>query len=124
MANNQMPLPSGEDEIITQAQAYEMAGVTRAVLRGCLDRGELRVADRKGARGAARLFRSDVVRLAAEKGWPGAAGTYVLSQRTVEDECARCPRQAEVVALQEARRRDADTIDRLQDALLAATRPR
>ncbi|MCI3153209.1 hypothetical protein ELQ39_15860 [Streptomyces sp. GB4-14] len=118
MTTNQMPLPSGEDEIITQAQAYEMAGITRAVLRGCIDRGELRIADHKGSRGSARLYRSDVLRVADEKGWPGATGAVVPAQPVSGGGCAEC------VRLREGRRRDADTIGRLQDALIAATRQR
>jgi hypothetical protein len=108
MANNQMPLPSGEEEIITQAQAYMLAGVTRAVLRGCIDRGELRMADHHGSRGSARLWRSDVLRLSEEKGWPGAAGAVVPSQAGSGGGCAECARSAE-------------TIRRLRRALAAAT---
>jgi hypothetical protein len=119
MANNQMPLPSGEGEIITQAQAYALAGVTRAVLRGCIDRGELRMADHHGSRGSARLWRSDVLRLAEEKGWPGAAAGGVVAAPAVQGEgCAECAR------LREARRRDADTMERLRDALMTVTAPR
>lgn len=142
MANNQMPLLQGEEEIIQQADAYVMAGITRAVLRGCIDRGELRIADHKGSRGSARLYRSDVVRLMAEKGWPGATGANVPAQQTGGDGC----REHECVALraelrnelrsvqdalqreQEARQRDQealrkveDTNCRLRDAFNAAT---
>lgn len=115
MANNQMPLLNGEEEIITQAEAYEMAGITRAMLRGCLDRGELRTADHKGARGSARLFRADVVRLMAEKGWPGASAGGVLPQQTSAGACSRCS------VLEAEARRSAETIRRLRDALAAAT---
>jgi len=115
MATNQMPLPSGEEEIIQQAQAYRLAGITRAVLRGCIDRGELRIADHNGSRGSARLYRSDVLRLMEEKGWPGAAGAGVPAQAGPGDRCAECAR------LREARAQDGETIRRLRRALAAAT---
>lgn len=110
-----MALLNGEEEIITQAEAYEMAGITRSVLRGCLDRGELRTADRKGARGSVRLFRSDVVRLMAEKGWPGTSAGSALPQQASAGACPRCP------AHEAEARRSAETIRRLRDALAAAT---
>jgi len=113
MANNQMPLPEGEGDIIQQVEAYAMAGVTRAVLRGCIDRGELRIADHLGSRGSARLYRSDVARLMVAKKWPGAAGT--LPAQTAGDECRHCAgAQAENRQLRETNRR-------LRDALAAAT---
>jgi hypothetical protein len=114
MANNQMPLPEGEDEIIQQAEAKRMAGVTRAVLRGCIDRGELRIADHLGSRGSARLYRSDVARLMAERKWPGDAPGVIPAQAAGE-ECRRCAGlQAEIAQLRETNRR-------LRDALAAAT---
>ncbi|MGI5408693.1 hypothetical protein ACQEV9_18105 [Streptomyces chartreusis] len=113
MANNQMPLPQGEDDIIQQSEAYRMAGVTRAVLRGCIDRGELRVADHLGSRGSARLYRSDVARLMAERRWPGE--TVVLPAQAAGDDCRRCcGLEAENAQLRESNRR-------LRDALGAAT---
>lgn len=72
MTNNQPPLPEGDEDIIQQVEAYTMAGITRAMLRGSIDRGELRIADYLGSRGSARLYRSDVVRLMVERKWPGA----------------------------------------------------
>lgn len=115
MANNQPPLPEGDDEIIQQVEAYRMAGVTRAVLRGCLDRGELRIADYMGSRGSARVYRSDVQRLMAEKGWPGQAGTVALPAQATAEDCRQCPGlRAEIGRLQESNRR-------LRDALAAAT---
>lgn len=105
MANNQMPLLEGEDDIIQQAEAYTMAGVTRAVLRGCIDRGELRIADQLGSRGSARVYRSDVARLMMERKWPGAAPVGVPAQAD-GDGCRRCAvLQAELVQLRESHRR-------------------
>jgi hypothetical protein len=115
MANNQMPLLEGEDDIIQQVEAYTMAGVSRAVLRGCIDRGELRIADHLGSRGSARLYRSDLVRLMAERKWPGASPVGVLPTQAVSDECRQCSGLlAEVSRLKESNRR-------LRDALVAAT---
>ncbi|MGW5333607.1 hypothetical protein [Streptomyces bauhiniae] len=115
MANPQVPLPQGEEEIIQQSTAYQLAGITRAVLRGCIDRGELRIADHKGSRGSARLYRGDVVRLAAERGWPGSGSPVVPAQSVSGGGCPECGR------LREARLRDAETIRRLRSALAAAT---
>lgn len=114
MANNQTPRLEGEDEIITQAEAYTMAGISRAVLRGCMDRGELRIADQLGSRGSARLYRSDVARLMAERQWPGGTPGVIPAQAAGE-ECRRCSGlQAEAAQLRESNRR-------LRDALAAAT---
>lgn len=122
MANNQMPLPEGDDDIIQQAEAYTMAGITRAMLRGCIDRGEFRIADYNGSRGSARLYRSDVARLMTEKQWPGAAGAGDVTARSDADRCRECSGlRAEVRSLQEGRVRDGETIRRLRDALNAAT---
>ncbi|MEU6496426.1 hypothetical protein ABZ890_39620 [Streptomyces sp. NPDC046984] len=115
MANNQMRLPQGDEEIIQQAEAYRMAGVTRAVLRGCIDRGELRVADAKGSKGSARLYRAEVLRLMTEKGWAGAKSELAPPSSPGGEECRECTR------LHEARQRDAETIRRLRSALAAAT---
>lgn len=113
MANNQMPLPQGEDEIIQQSEAYKMAGITRAVLRGCIDRGELRIADYLGSRGSARLYRSDVARLMSERRWPGE--TAAVPAQAAGEECHRCHGlAAENAQLRESNRR-------LRDALGAAT---
>ncbi|GAA2446192.1 hypothetical protein [Streptomyces lavendulocolor] len=89
MANNQMALPDGESEIMTQAEAYRLMGVTRAQFRGFLDRGELDPLDHKGTKGAARVARVDVVRLMAQRGL-----TPVPTKRVAIDdgECADCPR--------------------------------
>jgi hypothetical protein len=115
MANNQMPLIEGDEDIIQQVEAYSMAGVSRAVLRGCIDRGELRIADHKGSRGSARLYRSDVLRLASEKGWSTSSGMRAVPTQASGDECRQCSE------LRAARMRDAETIRRLRDALAAAT---
>jgi hypothetical protein len=115
MANDQMHLPHGDEEIIQQVEAYTMAGITRAVLRGCIDRGELRIADHKGSRGSARLYRADVLRLMTEKGWRGPTGAPLLPQQMGGDGCREC------AVMREARQRDAETIRRLRSALAAAT---
>lgn len=115
MTNNQMPLIEGNDDVIQQVEAYTMLGITRAVLRGCIDRGELRIADHRGARNSARLYRSDVVRLAGEKGWTGEAVSRPLPTQSSGDDCRGCSE------LRAARLRDAETIRRLRDALSAAT---
>ncbi|MGW3135931.1 hypothetical protein [Streptomyces sp. NPDC001139] len=105
MANNQMPLIEGDDDIIQQVEAYAMAGVTRAVLRGCIDRGELRIADHLGSRGSARVFRSDVARLMVERKWPGAVSGSVPAQADGEG-CRRCAvLQTEMAQLRESHRR-------------------
>ncbi|MCX4994281.1 hypothetical protein [Streptomyces longwoodensis] len=114
MANNQPALPTGEDEIIQQVQAYTLAGITRAMLRGCIDRGELRIADHNGSRGSARVYRADVLRLMEEKGWRAPAGK-VPAQGAPGGQCVECAR------LREARQQDAETIRRLRRALAAAT---
>ncbi|MFG3276207.1 hypothetical protein [Streptomyces luteogriseus] len=125
MANNQTPLPEGEGDIITQAEAYEMAGVSRAVMRGCIDRGELRVADRLGSRGSVRLWRSDVARLMVEKKWPGAAVGRPISEQSNGTACRECAAvRSENKALQEAHARDAETIQMLRDAFDVVTRRR
>ncbi|MEV5368973.1 hypothetical protein AB0N12_06370 [Streptomyces albogriseolus] len=123
MANNQMPSPEGDQDIISQAEAYTMAGISRAVLRGCMDRGELRIADNLGSRGSARLFRSDVARLMAERRWPGqAAGGQEAEASADGKQCGGClVLRAEVRTLQESQGRDRETIRRLRDALAAAT---
>ncbi|WP_405554298.1 hypothetical protein [Streptomyces sp. NBC_01171] len=115
MANQQVPLPQGEEEIIQQSTAYQLAGITRAVLRGCIDRGELRTADHHGSRGSARVYRADVVRLMAERGWPGPGSPMVPAQSMGSEGCPECGR------LREARARDAETMRRLRSALAAAT---
>jgi len=113
VTNNQTPRPEGGDDIIQQVEAYTMAGVTRAVLRGCIDRGELRIADHLGSRGSARLYRSDVARLMAERGWSGSVAA--VPSQAVGDECRRCAGlEAEIRQLRETNRR-------LRDALGAAT---
>jgi hypothetical protein len=123
MANNQMPLPGREDDIIQQSEAYSMAGITRAVLRGCLDRGELRIADHLGSRGSARVYRSDVARLMAEKKWPGTAGARPIPEQGDGTACRDCAAlRAEIRSLKEARARDADKMQRLRDAFDAAIR--
>ena len=124
MANNQMPLPEGDGDIIQQVEAYTMAGISRAILRGCIDRGELRIADYLGSRGSARLYRSDVARLMVERKWPGAR---VVPVQADGGECAGCAalraRLREVEQRhEEERRRDADTMQRLRDGFAAATR--
>ncbi|MFJ4735267.1 hypothetical protein ACIP6V_23840 [Streptomyces sp. NPDC088770] len=125
MANDQMHLPQGEEEIIQQVEAYTMAGITRAMLRGCIDRGELRIADHKGSRGSARLFRADVARLMAEKGWRGPSpAVSSLPQQTVGDICRRreCAEGRDKIrALEEEQRQDAETIRRMRIALNALT---
>ncbi|MFF5795773.1 hypothetical protein [Streptomyces albogriseolus] len=124
MANNQMPSPEGDQDIISQAEAYTMAGISRAVLRGCIDRGELRIADNHGSRGSARLFRSDVARLMAERRWPGQAAPGGQETEAAMDgkQCSGClVLRAEVRTLQESQGRDKETIRRLRDALTAAT---
>ncbi|MGW7820130.1 hypothetical protein ACWGLF_18830 [Streptomyces puniciscabiei] len=120
MANNQSPLPE-DDDIIHQVEAYTMAGITRAALRGCIDRGELRIADYLGSRGSARLYRSDVARLMVERKWPGPASARAVPAQA-DDDCRQCAGlRAEVRTLQEDKRRDSETIRRLRDALAAAT---
>ncbi|MFF9123189.1 hypothetical protein ACF09J_07805 [Streptomyces sp. NPDC014889] len=125
MANDQMHLPHGEEEIIQQVEAYTMAGITRAVLRGCIDRGELRIADHHGSRGSARLFRADVARLMAEKGWRGPSpAASPLPQEKVGDVCRQrecTERRDKIRALEEAQRQDAETIRRMRIALNALT---
>ncbi|MFH8336934.1 hypothetical protein [Streptomyces sp. AM6-12] len=129
MTDNQTPRSEGDGDIIQQVEAYTMAGVTRAVLRGCIDRGELRIADRLGSRGSARLYRSDVARLMVERKWPG--GRAVPAQAD-GDACSGCV--ALRARLQEAeqrhqeaeqrhkeeRRRDADRFQQMSDAFDAA----
>lgn len=113
MTNSQTPPSDGEDDIIQQVEAYTMAGVTRAVLRGCIDRGELRIADHLGSRGSARLYRSDVARLMVKRGWAGSAVS--VPAQTASDECRRCSGlEVELRQLRETNRR-------LRDALGAAT---
>lgn len=123
MENNQMSLPESENDVISQAEAYTMAGISRAILRGCIDRGELRIADHLGSRGSVRLYRSDVARLMAERRWPGAAAASAQPAPADGGECGQCTAmRMEVRSLHEARQRDADTMQRLRDALMAATR--
>jgi hypothetical protein len=133
MANNQMPLPEGDGDIISQAEAYTMAGISRAVLRGCIDRGELRIADRLGARGSVRLYRSDVARLMGERKWPGSAATQALPAQADGGVCVECVAlrarlqeadrryQESELRHQEERRRDAELIQRLRDAFNLVT---
>lgn len=91
-----------------------MAGVSRAILRGCIDRGELRIADHLGSRGSARLYRSDVSRLMAERKWPGESPGALPTQADGE-RCRRCTGlEAEAAQLKETNRR-------LRGALAAAT---
>ncbi|MFJ9214253.1 helix-turn-helix domain-containing protein [Streptomyces sp. NPDC102264] len=111
MANNQMPLPDGE-EIMSQAEVYRMLGVTRSTLRGFLDRGELRIADNRGNKGSVRIARSEVLRFMADQGIKPAQVADVPAQATG---CARCGRWQE-----ESDRKD-ETIRRLRSALAAAT---
>ncbi|MEU6490376.1 hypothetical protein ABZ890_08280 [Streptomyces sp. NPDC046984] len=89
--NNQTSLMDGEGDIINQVEAYTMAGISRAVLRGSIDRGELRVADNLGSRGSARLYRSDVVKLMAERKWPGLPESQPAAAQTASEPCPRCP---------------------------------
>ncbi|MEU8723543.1 hypothetical protein [Streptomyces antimycoticus] len=122
MASNQMPLPHGGEEIIQQVEAYKMAGVSRAMLRGCIDRGELRIADHRGTKGSPRVYRTDVARLMAEKGWPGASEPATPSQSSGDEGCRGCiALQAEVKSLREMQKRDEDTMRRLRNAFAAAT---
>ncbi|MFI7315168.1 hypothetical protein [Streptomyces hygroscopicus] len=122
MVNDQMPLPHGGEEIIQQSEAYKMAGVTRAILRGCIDRGELRIADHRGTKQSARVYRADVVRLMAEKGWPSASEPAVSPQPPGDEGCRGCVAlRAEVKNLREMQKRDEDTIRRLRNAFAAAT---
>ncbi|MCR8574708.1 hypothetical protein [Streptomyces sp. Isolate_219] len=65
MDRKQSPIP---DEVMSQSAAYRLMNVTRAMFRGYLDRGEIRAVDYLGARGSARVLRSDVLRLMSEKG--------------------------------------------------------
>ncbi|MFI2761366.1 hypothetical protein ACH5A3_21230 [Streptomyces echinatus] len=122
MTNSQPPLPEGDDDIIQQVEAYTMAGISRAVLRGCIDRGELRIADNLGSRGSARLYRSDVVRVMKEKKWPG---TPVVPAQADGGDCSGCVawRARFLEAEQrheEELRREADRFERLKDAFDAA----
>ncbi|MEV0015416.1 hypothetical protein [Streptomyces tendae] len=124
MANNQAPLAEGNRDIIQQSEAYTMAGITRATLRGCIDRGELRIADHHGSRGSARLYRSDVVRLMTERKWPGADGSGVVPAQAEGNACRDCAvLRAEVRTLKQARVKDADTMGRMRVAIDNLTRP-
>ncbi|WP_070024681.1 hypothetical protein [Streptomyces sp. F-1] len=127
MTNNQPPLPDGGEDIIQQVEAYTMAGISRAVLRGCIDRGELRVADRLGSRGSVRLYRSDVVRLMVERKWPGAANARAVPAQRDDGGCGDCPLRARLhdadarlheaeLRHQEELRREADRFQRLRHA--------
>ncbi|MFE4658136.1 hypothetical protein ACFRFJ_15805 [Streptomyces hydrogenans] len=112
MSTNQMALPDGESEIITQAEAGRLMGVTRAVLRGYLDRGELQAVDELGNKGSRRVARADVLSLMTQRGISvagervaagddGCRGCRVL-QRDLEAERAESQRLR--VALAQAKR--------------------
>jgi hypothetical protein len=81
-----MPLPDGESEILTQAEAFRLMGVSRAVGRGFLDRGELTPVDHNGVKGSARLARADVLHLVKQRGLPAPL------ERATAVEVGECPR--------------------------------
>lgn len=113
MTNNQIPLPEGEDEILTQAEAYRMMGVSRAVLRGLLERGDLKPADHNGPRGAARVRRSDVAALMESR---GLKPMVVVPSQPGQGACRGCE------VLREQVRRLRDDLARMERALNAALR--
>jgi hypothetical protein len=122
MANNQPPLPNGEDEILTQAEAYRFMGVSRAVLRGFLERKELPVADENGVKGAARVKRSDVLRLMEKRGLAPRTAA-VPEQKAEGPPCRGCDALREQMQhLQDKVQRQQDDLTRTERALHAALR--
>ncbi|MHA4776044.1 hypothetical protein L1085_016230 [Streptomyces sp. MSC1_001] len=87
MSTNQMALLDGESDVLTQAEAVRLMGVTRARFRGHLDRGELTPVDHLGTKNAARVARADVLRLMAQRGMEPASD--VQSEREPQ-ECRGC----------------------------------
>jgi hypothetical protein len=108
---NQAQMRFADDEVMSQTAAYRLMNVSRAVLRGLLDRGELCAVDYHGARGSARVLRSEVQRFMQERGM-ALADRETL--HAAEAKCSNCSRiEAEL-----ARRTDAH--ERTQRALAAA----
>lgn len=113
MTANQIAIPESDDEILTQAQAYKFMGVTRSAFRGFLERKELPIADELGVKGAARVRRSDVLRLMEKRGMKPKT---IMPVQTGQTACPGCE------ALREQVRRLRDDRDRMERALNAAVR--
>ncbi|MFD1832428.1 helix-turn-helix transcriptional regulator [Streptomyces desertarenae] len=117
MTTNQIPLPEGDDEILTQAQAHRLMRVTRSTFRGFLERGEIPVADELGVKGAARVRRSDVLRLMEKRGIKlTEAVAPVPAQAPGDEQCQGC------LAVREQMRRMREDMDRMERVMNAALR--
>lgn len=119
MATNQLHLP--DDEILTQAAARKLMGVTRAKFRGFLDRGEIRAVDYLGARDSARVAGADVRRLMSERGLPTPTSDTPRQAEPMcsKPECVRARGELQRVCSELTRRTEAHT--RTRRALVAAT---